>query len=881
MRPHDSRAFALDVASEFDVSVGRPRRIDLHCHSSASNRSDEALLNAIRCPESYSSPADVFAQARSRGMDVVTITDHDTIDGIASLVQGGERSFDTAGMDLLVGEELTCWFPEDRCKIHLLLWGITPGDHADLQAVAHDIYAVADIVEQRRIAHAVAHPVYRQNDVLERWHLERLILLFKGFETLNGAHSALHRRSLEPVLDQLTPEGIDALADAHGLRPLWPEPWIKTRTGGSDDHGLLNIGLTYTEFDADARTVPDLLECLRTARCRPGGEAGSSVKLAHNLMSVGIHYAARQVRPRSASAASSASAGMMQMLVGEHPRATGRRRAAIAIAVKRTGGRLRRVFVRSKSGGTSARTGSTLLADLIAASCSNRIAEHPAIHQAVKSGVAPLSEHAAMFAFMAAVQRDVSGGIAESVADALSDGRIGAIFDAFAAILMQQCIQLPYYFSLAHQNRERNDLARITGQGRVPTRENLRVGVFTDTFDDVNGVVRFIREMGDEAAVRQLALTVHTCSSEPSFDAPYRKNFMPLVERGMPFYPDLTLTLPPIVEILEWADRQQFDAVHVDTPGPMGLCGWLVAKLLRIPVLGTYHTDFPAYVRHLSGGDFRMTAATSGYVGWFYGQMAAVLSRSLAYREQLGDLGIPDDRITAAPPCVDTATFNPRHRDVRIWAGLGVHEPLRLFFCARLSQEKNVAFLASVFQAICATRRDVALVIAGDGPCAASLGEALAGLPAYLLGRQDDAALARLYASADLFVFPSRTDTLGQVILEALASGLPTLVSDEGGPREIVNDNRTGRVLSAADPAHDVPLWVGVIEDLLRDEPRRRRLGRNAADRMARYTASAAFDAFWEAHLRAAVGVVGAESPALAEAVGLVETRSKYRYGEV
>lgn len=872
-------------APEVDVTAGRTRRIDLHCHSSASNRSDEALLNAIRCPESYSAPADVYAQARSRGMDVVTITDHDTIDGIASLVQGRGRPVDAAADDLLVGEELTCWFPEDRCKIHLLLWGITPGDHEDLQAVAHDIYAVAAIVEDRRIAHAVAHPVYRQNDVLERRHLERLILLFKGFETLNGAHSALHRRSLEPVLDQLTPDGIEALADVHGLRPLWPEPWIKTRTGGSDDHGLLNIGLTYTEFDTDARTVSDILECLRTARCRPGGEAGSSVKLAHNLMSVGIHYAARQVRPRSTSSMSSSSAsatsGMMQMLVGEHPRSTGRRRTAIAIAVKRTGGRLRRAFVRSKPVGASGRAGSILLADLIAASCQTRIAEHPAVHHAVKNGVAPLSEHAAMFAFMAAVHRDVSGGIAESVAGALSDGRIGAIFDAFSAILMQQCIQLPYYFSLAHQNRERNDLARITGQGRVPTRESLRVGVFTDTFDDVNGVVRFVREMGDEATERRLALTVHTCSSAPTYEAPYRKNFAPLVERALPYYPDLALTLPPVVEILEWADRQQFDAVHVDTPGPMGLCGWLVAKLLRIPVIGTYHTDFPAYVRSMSGGDFRMTAATSGYVGWFYGQLAAVLSRSQAYHGQLADLGIPDDRIHAAPPCVDAAAFNPRHRDVRIWAGLGVHEPFRLFFCARLSEEKNISFLSSVFRTICAKRRDVALVIAGDGPCAASLGESLAGLPAYMLGRQDDAALARLYASADLFVFPSRTDTLGQVILEAQASGLPTLVSDEGGPREIVNDNRTGRVLSATDPAHDVPLWVGVIEDLLRDEPRRRRLGRNAADRMARYTASASFDAFWEVHWRAAVGVVGAESPALAEAVGVVETRSKYRYGKV
>jgi predicted metal-dependent phosphoesterase TrpH len=210
-----------------------PKRVDLHCHSDASNQASEVLLNAISCPECYSTPQQVYEQATRRGMDFVTITDHDTIAGVLTLA---------SQPNVIVGVELTCWFPEDDCKLHVLLWGVNAVQHAHLQSIAKDIYAVAQYLHAEQIAHAVAHPLYRQNDKIERWHVERLLLLFKGFECLNGAHSALHREVFEPMLDQLSRAGIARLAEKHNLKPLWPEPWIKARVAGSDDHGLLNIG---------------------------------------------------------------------------------------------------------------------------------------------------------------------------------------------------------------------------------------------------------------------------------------------------------------------------------------------------------------------------------------------------------------------------------------------------------------------------------------------------------------------------------------------------------------------------------------------------------------------------------------------------------------
>src|SRR5687767_5888312 len=279
-------AFADTSSPASSPASASPKRIDLHCHSEASNKAAEAALNAISCPECYSRPDEVYAQAKRRGMDFVTITDHDTICGVSGIA---------SRPDVLVGEELTCWFPEDDCKMHVLVYGLSRADHDALQSLADNIYEVAGYVEDHNLAHAVAHPIYRQNEKLERWHLERLMLIFKGFECLNGAHSPLHREAFEPLLDRLDENKINRLSRRHDLPPRWPDPWIKSRTGGSDDHGLLNIGRTWTEFPPTATTPAALLECLRTGDCRPGGEPGSALKLAHTFYSVAVRYYSRHI----------------------------------------------------------------------------------------------------------------------------------------------------------------------------------------------------------------------------------------------------------------------------------------------------------------------------------------------------------------------------------------------------------------------------------------------------------------------------------------------------------------------------------------------------------------------------------------------------------
>jgi glycosyltransferase involved in cell wall biosynthesis len=819
----------LHAQSPFGSS---PKRIDLHCHSDASNEADEAVLNAIDCPESFSAPPDVYRQAKRSGMDFVTITDHDSIAGVTRL-----RS-----TDILIGEEVTCFFPEDLCKIHLLVWGISSDDHDVLQAAANDIYQVAQLVERRHIAHAVAHPVYRQNDRLERWHLERLILLFKGFETLNGAHSALHRRAVEEILSELSEEKITQLAASHGISPLWPQPHIKARTGGSDDHGLFNVGRTWTEFPSQVRDVADVLVCLRQGLCRPGGEAGSSLKLAHNFYGVGIRYQQRKCAAKNTAVTTHGI--LIEKLLGEQRPV--RRRDWIKFAVKEKLSNLRRSIARPLGFSTPPK-GAALLTELFDNSCKKRLEQNPDIARAVRDGKAALSQHEDMFRLVSQINRDVASGIASAIQKTVKDGSLIGVFDSLSAIAAQQFLMLPYYFALFHQNRERNLLPRLVGRPREITTEGLKLGVFTDTFDEINGVGRFIQDMSRHAAQRGRTLVVHTSTAAPRVNCPSRKNFAPLASYPTPFYADQPFAIPPLAEVLQWADSQQFDAIHVHTPGPMGLCGWLVAKMLRVPLLGTYHTDFPRYVQDLIG-DHRLTTATISYMQWFYGQTSTVFARSRDYRARLRELGFGDEKLALSPPGVDTEKFRPEKRDVNLWVDLKIPQTHKLLYAGRVSVEKNLPFLVDAFARICHKRSDTALVIAGDGPYRAAMEKATAGLPVYFLGFQNDQQLATLYASSDLFVFPSKTDTLGQVVVEAQASGLPVLVSDQGGPKEFMDDQITGHILST----ESAQTWCNAIDSLLTDTIRRHRMSRTAPQRTARFSAAHTFETFWGEHVKAA-----------------------------
>src|SRR4029079_6381594 len=250
-----------------------PARADLHLHSCHSVRPREWFFRRVGLPDSYSRPAALYEQLRARGMDFVTITDHDTIRGCLEIA-------DRPGAFL--SEQLTVHFPEDRVPVHLLVWGLDEAQHAELHRLHENLYDVQRYLAKEELAHAVAHPLYPANGHLGTAHLEKLALLFQHFEALNPHRSGLLNEVIQFMLQRLTPAKIEEFRQRHGLAPTHPQPWKKFVTAGSDDHGGVFPGAAYTATQACA-TPAEFLTHVRAGQCAACGTDGTPLGFSHGL----------------------------------------------------------------------------------------------------------------------------------------------------------------------------------------------------------------------------------------------------------------------------------------------------------------------------------------------------------------------------------------------------------------------------------------------------------------------------------------------------------------------------------------------------------------------------------------------------------------------
>ena len=218
-------------------------RVDLHCHSTASEISKLGIQRSLGLPECATSPEEVYELAKRRGMDLVTITDHDTIAGALEIA---DRP------DVFISEELTAWFRGEEQAVHVLCFGITPDDHERLQELNRDLEACAEYLHSNEIACSLAHPFYAVEAPLTPAHRRRLAELFPVWETRNGSRA----RELN------MPAAI--YIETHG----------GAGTGGSDDHAGVDIGRTFTETPSavNAGTVSELHPRGRSRRARRAGK---------------------------------------------------------------------------------------------------------------------------------------------------------------------------------------------------------------------------------------------------------------------------------------------------------------------------------------------------------------------------------------------------------------------------------------------------------------------------------------------------------------------------------------------------------------------------------------------------------------------------------
>ncbi|MGI8435919.1 MAG: glycosyltransferase family 4 protein, partial [Chthoniobacterales bacterium] len=426
----------------------------------------------------------------------------------------------------------------------------------------------------------------------------------------------------------------------------------------------------------------------------------------------------------------------------------------------------------------------------------------------------------------------------------LHAGNVIESIQALSGILPILVVLAPYIYGFHSQAPSRKWLRQLclelTGAIPLPL-QNRKRAWFTDTLQDVNGVSTTILKMAAAAAEAGEELVVVTSFGDLNTGDIKVKNFRPIGEFELPEYELQKLSFPPILQVLEYVQREQFTEIIISTPGPMGLTGLLAAKMLNLQSSGIYHTDFPEYIRILTEDRFLESLAWT-YMRWFYGQQETVFVNSEQYRRSWVDRGIEANKLQILPRGLDTELFNPTRRLTSYWKRPGARtDEVRLLYVGRISREKDLDILANAYRQLQKEKLPVRLFLVGVGPHTKALQENMpdAIFAGYLSGEQ----LATAYASADIFVFPSTTDTFGNVILEAQASGLPVVVSDLGGPRELVEEGVTGFITKA----HDVDSFAAGIRRLVRDPFLREKIGQHARQGVIARSWPRAFEQFWAA----------------------------------
>jgi glycosyltransferase involved in cell wall biosynthesis/predicted metal-dependent phosphoesterase TrpH len=760
-------------------------RVDLHCHSTASAVAKLGVQSALGLPECATPPEEVYALAKRRGMDFVTITDHDTIDGALAIA---DRP------DVFVSEELTVAFRGEPQQVHVLCLGITPDDHAWLQAHRDDVEVVAAYLHEHEITCALAHPFYAVAAPLTPRHRRRLAELFGIWEVRNGARDA----------ELNLPAAI--YIETHG----------GTGIGGTDDHAGIDIGRTCSETPF-AATPDEFLAHVRAGRVVARGDQGSAARWAHNAMALAVRALGRG----AADGAPPDPSAVLRMVERVMTDSDARGGAACTDLGPDDARALLRAWLAAVELNVPDGDLITYLqadgfshADLYRrARRSHERKLEAAVARVMGAVTALATEPAPLDALVDPVAEEDDALV---TSDDLAGGAEAELVGAALAVF-EACIPaVPYAPAAAFLGREKR---RLAARGAEP----VRVALLADGVGSMHGVTHTLDEIRERGVP---GFEVEVIGTDPHVD----RRLPAVAEVEIPLYPGLRVGVPGVPAVVDALAEGRYELLHVCAPGPAGVAGALTGRMLGLPLAGSYHTELTAYAQ-LRSGDPRVVLGMQLALGAFYGQCGIVLSPSAAADATLGELGVEPDRIGRWDRGVDVARFSPAKRDPSRFPV----DRVNVLYAGRLTREKGVDLLADAFLAARAREPRLHLVLAGGGPEEERL-RARLGHAATFLGWLDGEELAASYASADLFLFCSQTDTFGQVVLEAQASGLPVVAVAAGGPAELIADGRSGLLCTPRPEA-----LAGAVAGLAGSRAMR--------DRLARGGLAAVRDRTWKASL--------------------------------
>ena len=355
---------------------------------------------------------------------------------------------------------------------------------------------------------------------------------------------------------------------------------------------------------------------------------------------------------------------------------------------------------------------------------------------------------------------------------------------------------------------------------------SLRIAIVTETFSpEVNGVAMTLGRIVEGLLQRGHAIQVVRPRQSSEGSEP-RVGLDEVLSPGIPVptYGELRFGLPSKGRLAKLWNERRPDIVHVVTEGPLGWSAVAAARKLHLPLTSSFHTNFHSYSKHYGMGLFK--SPIESYLRKLHNRTQATMAPTRAMVEELKGRGY--DNVALVSRGVAIEQFKPSRRSAELRASWGVQpdDPV-VILVGRLAKEKNVSLVVSAFQAIQARLPRAKLVLVGDGPLRRPLEEACPD--AHFAGIRKGEELAEHYASGDLFLFPSMTETFGNVVPEALASGLAVLSYANAAALELISSNQNGVLVPNGDELGFVNASVELALDLALQQHLRERAPHSAA----------------------------------------------------
>ncbi len=809
-------------------------KIDLHCHDHNSNEPDELWGRILKLPETWVKTRNLINVLESNHCSLTTITNHNNARSCWELKE--------AGHDILAAAEFTCYFPDDELFVHVLTYGFTPQQEIILNAKRNNIYHFLTYTAEQNIPVVLAHPLYfySRSQHISMDYFEKFAVLFQRYEVMNGQRDYWQNLLTKDWVDSLSPELCESYAKKHHINPLDFGVDIhqkKILTGGSDDHMGIFAGecgsylhIPNLEERLKNFSKADLaLEAIRNGQIAPYGTIYENQKLNIALMDYFAQVATRMQDPglfrilfHRGNASDKLICLAFSNFIHELQRhgKTGMFFKFIHNAL--TGKKLNKLYTwriakdykftlqhlenisssRRKSSRQFIKATDKSIAELFT-SLNHLIIKRIKKHfngQNSEISISQLTteEIARQFEIPSHLREMFSGNKA-SVSEGMINFNLGKIFDDLSFPVLVSIVlagSMVASTRLLCQNRNfLNEFSNYIGKHKHPKRALW----LTDTLFDKNGVSKTLQLTLSEIKQRNIDIDFLVCHPENNSQE-HLHIVRPLTSFSFKSLGEQIFNFPDLLEIKNIFYRGGYDRIICSTEALMGPVALLLKHTFNVPCYFYMHTDWMEFIKNGTQLNRSEQDRLRRLLRFYYQQFDGIFVLNTDHKQWLmsHEMQIDENKLFLTSHWVESRQdIQKKYNLYELHQELGLNEEQTgptLFFAGRLSTEKGIFDIPEIVQLVKEKIPDIRIFIAGTGPAEDSLKKDFP--EATYLGWLDEKKMAKLYHSLDLFVFPSRFDTFGNVVLEAFVHGMPVIAYDVKGPKDIIEDGINGFLVS-------------------------------------------------------------------------------------